>query len=110
MTAAEYVRALSDEMTDRYAGDCLVHAKRIAELLEAEGRSPWIVRIHEAVETEKGTFHAPLIPRRFPSVTWNTHYAACADGEVYDPLAGRPLPIDAYAVEVFGRQLPMQRW
>lgn len=107
MTASEYVRALSDQMTDTYVGDCLVHAKQIAELLESEGRSPRVIRIHEAYETERGTFHAPLIPKRFPRITWNSHYVACAGDEVFDPLAGRPLPIDSYAIEVFGRPLPM---
>ena len=109
-TASEYIRKMSDEMSDRYAGDCLEHAKRIAELLNEEGRSAWIARIHEAIETERGTFHAPLSPKRFPGTTWNTHYVACAGGEAWDPLAGRPLPLETYAIEVFGRPLPMERW
>ena len=110
MTAAEYLRKVSDEMTDRYTGDCRVHAKRIAELLNAEGQSAWIARIHEAIEVDGGTFHAPLIPKRFPGTTWNTHYVACAGDEAWDPLAGRPLLLEAYAIEVFGRPLPIERW
>ena len=57
-TAVEYVRETSARMTDRYLGDCLVHARRIAELLEAEGQSPWIARIHEEVETDQELFEA----------------------------------------------------
>jgi hypothetical protein len=105
MTAAEFLHETSRAMGERYAGDCLVHARRIAELLETEGKSPWIARIHEQFETDKGVFHAPLIPKRFPDVTWNTHYVAGAGNEAYDPLVGEPIDVAEYAVTVFGCEL-----
>ena len=102
-SAAEYIREMSLQMRDGYIADCVKHARRVAELLEAEGRSPWIARIHEEFETPKGVYHGPLIPRRFPTLTWTTHYAACAGREVYDPILGEPIDVDAYSLALFGR-------
>ena len=98
-------------MEEGYTFDCVVHACAVAQLLFQEGRRPWIGRLRDVTETSDGVFYAPLIPRRFTgkaACTWNTHYVCCEGSEVYDPIAGTPLPIDRYAVTVFGRALPVQ--
>lgn len=94
-------------MRDRYIADCVTHACRLAELLLAEGRSPSIVRLREVIIDGDRLFHGPLIPKRFPALTWTTHYACCCGGEVYDPIAGIPIAIEPYAMAVFGRELPV---
>jgi hypothetical protein len=105
ITAAGYLRETDLAMKNGYREDCVAHACRLAELLLAEGKSPWIGRIHEAIDRGDAVFHGPLIPRRFPMLTWNTHYVCCCDGEVHDPLAGTPVPHAAYARTVFGRDI-----
>lgn len=110
-SATDYLQETSSGMEDGYTFDCVVHACAIARLLFDEGRQPWIGRLRDVSETAQGAFYAPLIPRRFTGQaarTWNTHYVCCAGGEVYDPIAGAPLPIDRYAEAVFGRPLAVQ--
>lgn len=110
-SATDYLRKASAEMEDGYTFDCVTHACAIAQLLFDEGQRPWIGRLRDVTETPDGTFHAPLIPQRFTGEaarTWNTHYVCCAGSDVYDPIAGTPLPIDRYAAAVFGRALPVQ--
>ena len=110
MTAADYLRELSLAMQERYAGDCVVHACRIAELLLAEQRAPWIGRIRHIEQRGDSEFRGYLFPRRYAgtgAMAWTTHYVACAGREVYDPLAGKPVDVDAYAEAVFGKPLPV---
>jgi hypothetical protein len=107
-TAAGYLREIARAMETGYPEDCLAHACRLAELLLDEGRSPWIGRIREVIDRGGHVFHGPLIPRRFPTLTWNTHYVCCCDGEVYEPLAGTAVPSDGYARSVFGRDIEIE--
>jgi hypothetical protein len=104
-SAEDYLRSLSD-----YTLDCVAHATNVAQLLLQAGRAPWIGRIRETRETERGTFHAPLTPIRFRQFTWTTHYVCCAGEEVFDPIAGEPLPVESYAQTVLGRPLPVERF
>ncbi|HKO57385.1 MAG TPA: hypothetical protein VJ276_16035 [Thermoanaerobaculia bacterium] len=90
--------------------DCVSTACDLAARLLAEGRSPWIGRLRDVRLFGDSTFHAPLIPRRFPHLAWTTHYVACADGLAYDPLAEAPLAVAEYAVSVFGRDIPVERF
>src|SRR3954451_19082705 len=93
MTAAEYLRELSLAMQERYAEDCVAHACRIAELLLAERRAPWIGRIRQAEMRGNTEFRGYLLPLRYAgtgTLAWTTHYVACAGREAFDPLAGVP--------------------
>jgi hypothetical protein len=101
---------LSDSMRDDYVADCVTHARALAELLLAGGASPWIGRLRVIEQRPIGTFHVPLIPKRFPRRTWNTHYVCCLGDDAYDPIAGTPLPVDAYAMAVFGREIAVERY
>jgi hypothetical protein len=110
-TAAGYVRELSFAMQERYSGDCVAHATRIAALLLAERRAPWIGRIRHVEPHGDSTFHFPLIPTRYAGMggpAWTTHYIACSGREVYDPLAGEPVDVETYAATVFGESLTVQ--
>jgi hypothetical protein len=104
-----YLRETSEGMRDRYAGDCLKHARHIASLLRVEGNEPWIGRIRDEVPMHGSFYRHPLIPRRWEGITWETHYVACAGREVYDPIVGEPVDVDEYAERVFGRKLPVER-
>jgi hypothetical protein len=106
-TALDYLRDVSREMDSGYTLDCVAHACALARLLLDEGRAPWIGRLRETIERGEQVFHAPLTPTRFGSRTWTTHYVCCAGDEVYDPMAGEPLPLGSYGEVVFGRALPV---
>ncbi|MBD0370937.1 MAG: hypothetical protein ICV60_08890 [Pyrinomonadaceae bacterium] len=89
--------------------NCLNAAREIARLLLAEGRSPWIARLRKTELRGEDVFHAPLIPRGLPNqLAWTTHYVCCCDGLAYDPVAGLPVPLEAYSLEVFGQRIPME--
>ena len=79
----------------------------MAAQLLAEGRAPWIGRLRDVRPFGDTTFHAPLIPVRYPHLAWTTHYVACAEGLAYDPLAEAPIDVAQYALTVFGREIPL---
>ncbi|MFP5247169.1 MAG: hypothetical protein ACLGH0_10785 [Thermoanaerobaculia bacterium] len=111
MTAAEYVHEISLLLDRGYPADCVTHACRIAELLHAEGRAPWIGRVRHVTNEGEHVMHWPLAPVRFAGrapLVWNTHYVAAAGREVYDPLIGQPIDVDAYVLEAFGKQLAVE--
>lgn len=108
VTANDYLASIHEAIRDRYEGDCLAYAKRIAELLRAEGRAPWIGRIRDVRPIGDQTFHAPLIAVRYlgrGSQAWSTHYVCCCDGLAFDPIVGEPIAIESYTTTVFGREL-----
>ncbi len=107
-TAADYLRETSLAMNGGYRDDCVTHACRIAELLLAEGRSPWIARLRDITVEGADVIHGPLIPQRFRNVAWTTHYIACCGLEAYDPITPGPVALDEYAQLVFGRPIPIE--
>jgi hypothetical protein len=106
--AAETLGEISAAMAGRYERDCVAHACALAEVLRAEGARPWIGRVRDVESRGDAVIHHPLIPKRFGTLTWNTHYICCAGGEVYDPIAAEPIDVDDYAVAVFGRPLKIE--
>jgi hypothetical protein len=103
--AREYLEQTSAGMAGGYTADCVVHACALAAFLLDAGRAPWIGRLRHITHRGEQVFHEPLVPLRFRSITWNTHYVCCCDGEVYDPILGRPVAVEGYAGEVFGLDL-----
>jgi hypothetical protein len=106
----DYLRRVSQEMSDGYTLDCVKHACALARLLFDEGKAPWIGRLRETIDLGDSIFHAPLTPVRSMGKsrpTWTTHYVCCAGNEVYDPMASEPIAIDDYARIIFGRALPV---
>lgn len=89
--------------------NCLAAARELSALLLAEGRRPWIARLRKKEDRGGEVFHAPLIPRA-PGVraAWTTHYVCCCGGAAYDPLAGRPLRLESYSLEVFGERIALE--
>ena len=110
MHADDYLRDVSEEMERAgYTRDCVAHACALADLLRASGRKPWIGRIRDT----RGTFHGPLTPQRFlgrGAPTWTTHYVACAEDQVYDPIVGKAMVVTEYGRAVFGRELKVEEF
>ena len=103
MTADEYIAHAEGT-------DCLEQAHAVAALLAAEWKKPWIGMLREVEERPAGRFHLPLIPRHFRGKSlpaWTTHYVCCCDGYAYDPLLGRPEPLETYSTTLFGRDIPI---
>lgn len=96
-------------MTEKsYAGDCLVHARKLAELLRAGGKEARIAYVRKTEAHPKGTMHHPLMPLRFRgAVTFTTHYVCVSEGLAWDPIAAEPLPLESYARTIFGDDLPL---
>ena len=110
VSALQYIRQLSAAMEAGYTGDCLAHAYRVAELLLAEARAPWIGRIRHIEQLGAEEFRGYLLPLRYAGhgmAAWTTHYVACAGGEAFDPLVGEPAGIDTFSELVFGKALPV---
>ena len=108
-SATDYVQKKNAEVRVGGYWNCLIVAQEVASLLLAEGFTPWIARLRKTEVSSGRVFHAPLIPR-VPglSLAWTTHYVCCCEGIAYDPLAGRPLALDSYTLEVFGEELPLE--
>ena len=89
--------------------NCLNAAETLAQLLRAEGRSPWIGRLRRVETRGEAVFHAPLIPRcSGGGRAWTTHYVCVEGGLVYDPLAARPRPLRTFSRCVFGEEIPVE--
>ncbi|MEA2326461.1 MAG: hypothetical protein QOE68_1420 [Thermoanaerobaculia bacterium] len=113
MRAVDYLHQISAALDHGYPADCVTHACRVAELLLAEGKQPWIARLRDVRQVASGVFHGPLTPIRLAGrkgPTWTTHYVACDGDLVYDPLAGDALPATEYSIAVFGRDVPIERF
>jgi hypothetical protein len=86
--------------------NCLTAARELSALLLAEGRSPWVARLRKTETIGDQVFHAPLIPRALGiKSAWTTHYVSCCDGMAFDPVAGKPIQLETYSLEVFGEQI-----
>ncbi len=89
--------------------NCLRAARKLSALLLEEGRSPWIARLRKTERLGEEVFHAPLTPRiAGVAATWTTHYVCCCDATAYDPVAGLPVQLEVYSLEVFGQQIPLE--
>lgn len=110
--ASAVTRFLVEEEQRLRASDfwnCLTAASEIASLLIAEGRYPWIVRLRKMGTFKDHLFHFPLIPRiSGPPRTWTTHYVCCCDKLAYEPLRGKPVPLEGYDRELFGEEIEME--
>jgi hypothetical protein len=110
-TAVDYLREISARLDHGYPDDCVIHACRLVELLQAEGKKPWIGRLRDVRQVAAGVFHGPLTPIRLlgrKGPTWTTHYVACDGDMVYDPLTTAPVALADYARLAFGRDIPVK--
>lgn len=102
--ALDYLRDVSARMTTTYLDDCVAHATRIAVLLPIS----WIASIRDVTNDGSYEMHHPLIPLRFPAMTWNVHYVCCNGTQAYDPILGESCSVDEFTMRVFGRSIAMR--
>ncbi|MGA8809939.1 MAG: hypothetical protein WB973_18865 [Thermoanaerobaculia bacterium] len=113
MRAVDYLHEIAAALDDGYPADCMAHACRVAELLLAEGKQPWIARLRDERHVVSGVLHGPLTPIRLAGrqgPTWTTHYVACEGDVVYDPLTNAPIAIAEYSIAAFGRDIAIERF
>jgi hypothetical protein len=104
-----YLEAQSELVRSGGYWNCLPAAMELSALLCAEGKSPWIARLRKTKMVQGETFHVPLIPRGVGvNKAWTTHYVCCCDGMAHDPVAGRPIQLESYSLEVFGEQISLE--
>lgn len=96
-------------LADVYQGNCLTVAREIAQLLLAEGRKPYIGLMVRKKMVGDSKFYGPLIPKRYRGrTTWTKHYVCCCDGQVFDPILGKPTEIESYPLRMFGLDIQLQ--
>ena len=92
-----------------YSKSCSLIAVDIAKMLLEEGKRPEIVSITgKRIDNPNIIVHEPLKPVQYEGrVSWGGHTVCVCDGLVYDPMIGRPLPIEEYAHKAFGADVEM---
>lgn len=101
-----YLQQQSDLVRSGEYWNCLAAAQELSARLLEEKRHPWIARLRKTEVLGGSSVHSPLIPRGLGvALAWTTHYVCCCDGMAYDPVAGRPIELEAYSLEVFGQQI-----
>ena len=93
-----------------YAESCAVIAADIAKILIKDGKKPTIVSITgKRIDNPHIIASEPLEPVQYEGrVSWGGHTVCVCEGMVYDPMIGRPLPIEEYAHEAFGTDIKMK--
>jgi hypothetical protein len=85
-----------------YSQSCSVVAYDVATQMIKLKKSPEIYLFQENSQLSDVANQA-LRPLRYGGrVTWFAHFVAVLDGVVYDPLIGRPVPLENYGHEAFG--------
>jgi hypothetical protein len=87
---------------DNYSESCSLIAKNIAKTLVKEGKKPRIISV-TGKRIPNSSNRESLQPVQYAGrVSWGAHVVCVCDGLVYDPMIGRPLPLEEYAHEAFG--------
>jgi hypothetical protein len=93
-----------------YAASCSLLAIDIAQLLEAEGKTPKLLSI-TGVTIGCANDTKPLIPVPYrdltPPVIWGGHMICVAEGMAYDPMLEDPEPLESYPFTAFGEEILM---
>lgn len=93
----------------RHSESCTLIALEVAELLLAEGKNPEIRTMAEDISTERYVHPKTLRPLLYEGrVEWYAHQVCCAEDIAYDPLVGRPVPVQEYSRTVFGEDVTMK--
>lgn len=74
---------------------CTLVASDIAEAMLRDG----VMGSIYSVQPSPG--HTRISPRSIPHVSWGGHVVCAYDGQVYDPIHDRPLPLAIYLAATF---------
>jgi hypothetical protein len=111
----EYLREKHRTLKDDYrTADgkneiCGLVASDVAEILLKEGKNPSIIMVEGKLLQDSFVNTEPLRPVQYKGrVSWGGHVVCICEGLVYDPMMGRPLPIESYGYEAFGTDVRMK--
>jgi len=109
-SAIEYLAKMEHRISERdnLKYRCSELAKQVATRLEEEGQLISIIRISRQRKKDRSYVFA-LTPRKYPDVNWEYHEVCLAGAQIWDPLIGRPIPIEEYFHEAFGEEFEFQK-
>ena len=89
---------------------CTEIAVKIAQKLLAEGKKPFIMEVAEFVNEDSGAVEESLFPLKYEDkeVSWGTHIVCCCDKLVFDPILEKPVSINDYTRNAFGKDIEMR--
>ena len=89
--------------------NCRSLALATAARLVREGNNPSIIELQKVVEDDLFLVPLPFTPLMYNGRSqWTLHQVCCVDNQVYDPLLGREVQLDQYALMAFGEHLPVR--
>ncbi len=84
----------------KHSNSCSLIAGEVAELLLKDGKRPSIMTIIKRNDA--------LVPVQYGGrVKWGGHTVCVAEGLVFDPMVGRPVPLSEYPMVAFGTEVEM---
>ena len=109
-TAVQYIGRIHEEFSRHPdiipIGFCELFSRRVAKRLVQEGKTPQFLWVGD--RNEEGSIGYIFSSLMYPRSGMAGHSVCCTEGMAYDPLIGRPVPIESYCNEAFGRDLPMK--
>ena len=105
--ASKHEELLNDYRTPdgEYVQFCTQIAAKVAGILKAQGKSPYLLQITGEPEPD-GLGTRYLVPKQYDGrVKWGSHFICCESGIVYDPMVGEPMPLDTYTSTVFSENV-----
>lgn len=93
-----------------YAESCGLIAAEVAGMLLAEGKKSKIVSIiGKRISNPHINANEMLKPLQYEGrVAWGSHLVCMYADTVYDPMIGRPMPIQEYLSQAFGQEIEME--
>ena len=109
---SDYLERKHQQLKNDYRDPSGIHIEHcgligldIAKLLLEKGYQPRIMEVKELVDNNFIT----LVPKPFEGrVKWAAHQVCCCEGLAFDPVIGKPVEIEKYTEEMFGKDIPME--
>ncbi len=111
-TAEEYIKRIHDNLKlhidENPTGICSLFAYQVARRLKLEEREFEFVLFQDLIFEGKDDYHTrPMYPVLYNrKVGMGGHIVTCENLTAFDPLIGKPTPLDQYCKEAFGEELP----
>jgi hypothetical protein len=97
------------DIEGKFYEQCGHIALDIAKILLDEGYKPYIMEASEPVEDSSYIKVIPLVPKLYKGkVKWSAHQVCCCNGLAFDPVIGKPIKLESYSKEMFGRDIQMR--
>lgn len=109
----DYLDLKYKSLTNNYSEDgiyrehCGLIATDIAKLFMNKGLKPELFSVRGQIVDKVGNSES-IRPKRYNGqVTWGGHTVCVLDGIVYDPIIGKPIPIELYKMTAFEKEVRM---